>query len=322
MKEFDLIERFFKNKGHQRKDVVIGVGDDCAVMTVPNNQQLAVTTDTLVEGVHFLADTPARSVAYKAVAVNLSDLAAMGAEPSWVSMSLSVPSIDEDWMQAFADGFYQLLEYYDVQLVGGDTVNGPLSITLTAHGFIPPENQITRSGAKSGDWVYVTGTLGDAGAGLALLQSDVDIRGEQHQYLVNRHLYPTPRVMAGTVLRRIANACIDVSDGLMADIRHIQTLSNVGARLFIEKLPLSNQLVDIFGMDEARSLALGAGDDYELLFTVSEEQKGLLETILTSANLTATCIGQVTGHTGKTELLLDNSPYQPPENMGFEHFSG
>ncbi|MFC3094773.1 thiamine-phosphate kinase [Alteromonas sediminis] len=320
MKEFDLIDRFFKQKGHHRRDVVVGIGDDCAVMSVPPNQQLAVTTDTLVEGVHFLKDTPARSLAYKAVAVNLSDLAAMGAEPSWLSMSLSLPDTNEAWMESFAEGFYELLEYYSVQLVGGDTVRGPLSVTVTAQGFIPEGNQMLRSGAQPGDWLYVTGSLGDAGAGLALLQDGAEIKTDTEQYLVERHLNPTPRIMLGTSLRRIATSCIDVSDGLLADLRHVMNASNVGARLFIDRLPLSDQLVDHVGLDKSVELALTAGDDYELLFTVSEEQKGQLETVLSGASLQATCIGQITGQSAHLDLRLGDQPYTKPEKLGFEHF--
>jgi thiamine-monophosphate kinase len=322
MKEFDLIDRYFAKRGHQRRDVVVGIGDDCAVLSVPEGQQIAITTDTLVEGVHFLKEAPARSVAYKAVAVNLSDLAAMGAEPAWVSLSLTLPDTDEQWMEAFSEGFYELLEYYSVQLIGGDTVNGPLSLTITAQGFIPTGNEICRSGAKPGDWVYVTGTLGDAGAGLSLLQQGTVTPNDKQKELIDRHLYPTPRVMAGNALRRIASSCIDISDGTLADLRHILAESSVGARLFIDRLPLSDALVDEMGLDKAIELALTAGDDYELLFTVSEEQKGQLETMLTNSNVKATRIGQLTGQAEKLELRLGDMPSELPKNIGYEHFSG
>lgn len=320
MKEFDLISRYFAQGGHHRKDVLVGIGDDCAVTQMPANQQLAITTDTLVEGVHFLKQAPARSVAYKAVAVNLSDLAAMGAEPAWISLSLSMPFCDEAWLSEFAKGLYELTEYYSVQLIGGDTVSGPLSLTITAQGFIPPDNALKRSSAKPGDWIYVTGTLGDAGAGLAILQNQLEVADENREFLVNRHLYPTPRVMAGTALRRTANACIDVSDGLASDIRHILKASGCGAQIHIDRLPISTELFKTVGAKKAYEMALTAGDDYELIFTVSEEQRGNLETSLASANVQATCIGQVNGYNGQCDFRLYDSPYTlPGEGKGYEH---
>ncbi|MCW8093012.1 thiamine-phosphate kinase [Alteromonas sp. ASW11-130] len=319
MKEFDLIGRYFADGGHQRKDVVIGIGDDCAVTSLAPNQQLAVTTDTLLSGVHFLADTPARSVAYKAVAVNLSDLAAMGAEPAWISLSLSLPEFDDAWLEEFAAGLYELMQYYSVQLIGGDTVKGPLSLTITAQGFIPPNNALTRSGAKPGDWIYATGSLGDAGAGLDILQGKRKADRTQREFLVNKHLYPNPRVAAGTALRRIANACIDISDGLISDLQHILRASKCGALLHVDKLPLSEELVSCVGQHKAIQYALTAGDDYELLFTVNEEHKGILETSLSSTNVRATCIGQVTGQGSKLELKLNDAPYAVPEKEGYQH---
>lgn len=319
MKEFDLIGRYFSDSGHKRKDVVIGIGDDCAVTTVPENQQLAVTTDTLVAGVHFLKDAPAKSVAYKAVAVNLSDLAAMGAEPAWISLSLSLPDADEQWLQAFSEGLHEITQYYSVQLIGGDTVKGPLAMTITAQGFIPPGSELTRSKAKPGDWVYVTGSLGDAGAGLDILQNTLEVRGEAKDVLVNRHYFPTPRVAVGTALRRLATSCIDISDGLLSDLGHILKASGCGANIHVDRLPLSRALTQAVSAEEAIEYALSAGDDYELLFTASEEQKGSLETSLTSTNVKATCIGQLTGQSGVLTLLKANEKYVPKAAKGYEH---
>jgi thiamine-monophosphate kinase len=319
VKEFDLIGRYFSDSGHKRKDVVIGIGDDCAVTTVPENQQLAVTTDTLVAGVHFLKDAPAKSVAYKAVAVNLSDLAAMGAEPAWISLSLSLPDADEQWLQAFSEGLHEITQYYSVQLIGGDTVKGPLAMTITAQGFIPPGSELTRSKAKPGDWVYVTGSLGDAGAGLDILQNTLEVRGEAKDVLVNRHYFPTPRVAVGTALRRLATSCIDISDGLLSDLGHILKASGCGANIHVDRLPLSRALTQAVSAEEAIEYALSAGDDYELLFTASEEQKGSLETSLTSTNVKATCIGQLTGQSGVLTLLKANEKYVPKAAKGYEH---
>lgn len=319
MKEFDLIGRYFSNGGHKRKDVVIGIGDDCAVTTVPENQQLAVTTDTLVSGVHFLSNAPAKSVAYKTVAVNLSDLAAMGAEPAWISLSLSLPEVDETWLDEFAAGLYELTQYYSVQLIGGDTVKGPMALTITAQGFIPPGSELTRSNAKPGDWVYVTGTLGDAGAGLDILKNTLSVSGEAKDVLINRHYFPTPRVAVGTAIRRIATSCIDISDGLLSDLKHILKASECGANIHVERLPLSRALTSAVTPEQAIEYALSAGDDYELIFTVGEEQRGSLETSLASTNVKATCIGQLTGQAGVLSLMHNNEKFTPQNPFGYEH---
>jgi len=319
VKEFDLIGRYFSDGGHTRKDVVIGIGDDCAVTNVPSNQQLAVTTDTLVAGVHFLEDAPAKSVAYKTVAVNLSDLAAMGAEPAWISLSLSLPTVNDEWLSEFVDGLYELTQYYSVQLIGGDTVKGPMAMTITAQGFIPPGSELTRSNAKPGDWVYVTGTLGDAGAGLDILQNKLNVAGEARDVLINRHYYPTPRVAIGTALRRIASSCIDVSDGLISDLGHILKASGCGANVHVDKLPLSRALTSAVDNAQAIEYALSAGDDYELIFTVGEEQRGNFETSMGGSSVKATCIGQLTGQAGQLSLLKDNQPFTPTNENGYEH---
>ncbi|GEA05785.1 thiamine-monophosphate kinase [Alteromonas sp. KUL42] len=319
MKEFDLIGRYFSNSGHKRKDVVIGIGDDCAVTTVPENQQLAVTTDTLVSGVHFLNNAPAKSVAYKAVAVNLSDLAAMGAEPAWISLSLSLPEVDETWLDDFAAGLYELTQYYSVELIGGDTVKGPMALTITAQGFIPPGSELTRSNAKPGDWVYVTGTLGDAGAGLDILKNALNVSGEAKDVLINRHYFPTPRVAVGTAIRRIATSCIDISDGLLSDLKHILKASECGAKIHVDRLPLSRALTSAVSPEQAIEYALSAGDDYELIFTVGEEQRGSLETSLASTNVKATCIGQLTGQAGVLSLMHNNEKFTPQNPSGYEH---
>ncbi|MCF2948225.1 thiamine-phosphate kinase [Paraglaciecola aquimarina] len=325
MKEFNLIEHFFKQKSGTRKDVVIGIGDDAAVTHIPQGQALVTTTDTLLSGVHFLPNASPHSIAQKAVAVNLSDLAAMGAEPAWISLSLSAPDVDEEWLTEFSRGLQDQIEYYSIQLIGGDTVQGPLAITITAQGFVPYEQAITRSGAKPGDLVYVTGTLGDAGLGLAIAKNEVDqviekpLSQVNRDFLLKRLNYPTPRLLTGTQLRRIANSCIDLSDGLISDIKHILKMSACGATLDLEKLPLSQALVNSVDEETALKYALSAGDDYELLFTVSEEQKGNLETTLASANIQVTCIGHLNGNVGNLELKKNNLPYQN-NVQGYQHF--
>jgi thiamine-monophosphate kinase len=320
LKEFNVIEDFFKAKSIQRKDVIIGIGDDGAVTHIPQGQALVTTTDTLLSGVHFLADTPPHAIAQKAIAVNLSDLAAMGAEPAWISLSLSLPEVDEEWLEAFSNGLQEHAVYYSIQLIGGDTVKGPLAITITAQGFVPFDQALTRSQAKPGDSVYVTGTLGDAGLGLHIAQKKCVIEDQLNQdYLLNRLNYPTPRLLVGTSLRRIAIACIDISDGLVSDIKHILKASKCGATLHVDKLPMSQALKESVSSSQAIDYALSAGDDYELLFTVSEEQKGHLETTLASANVHATYIGHLNGNAGKLELRQADKPFEYSVK-GYEHF--
>lgn len=320
MKEFNVIENFFKAKSIQRKDVIIGIGDDGAVTHIPQGQALVTTTDTLISGVHFLADASPHAIAQKAIAVNLSDLAAMGAEPAWISLSLCLPEVDETWLEAFSSGLQEHAEYYSVQLIGGDTVKGPLAITITAQGFVPFNQALTRSKAKPGDSVYVTGTLGDAGLGLHIAQKKCVVDDQQHQeFLLNRLNYPTPRLSVGTSLRRIASACIDISDGLVSDLKHILNASQCGATIHVDKLPMSKALKESVTFGQAIDYALSAGDDYELLFTVSEEQKGHLETTLASANVHATCIGQLNGNAGKLDLRKTDKPYAY-NVKGYEHF--
>ncbi|WP_100656337.1 thiamine-phosphate kinase [Alteromonas flava] len=322
MKEFDLIERFFKRGGYTRKDVLIGIGDDAAITQVPEKQCLATTTDTLVSGVHFLPDAPAHAVAHKAMAANLSDLAAMGAEPAWVSLSLSIPETEEAWLDSFSQGIYELLEYYHVQLIGGDTVFGPLSLTITAQGFVPEDSSLKRSGAKPGDWIFVTGHVGDAGAGLDILKQALAASGADAEYLIKRHRYPSPQVVAGTALRRCASACIDISDGLLADLSHILKASKCGALVHVDRLPLSTQLCNVANPEQAIQYGLTAGDDYELLYTIGEEYKSKVETALTTFGIKTTCIGQVTGQVDKVELRQNDKPFNFTGRKGFEHFNG
>ena len=320
MKEFAIIDNFFKPRSYQRKDVLLGIGDDCAITSVPEGQNLVVTTDTLLSGVHFLPDTPAAAIAHKAVAVNLSDLAAMGAEPAWISLSISLPDANQAWIDEFSKALFELTEYYSVQLIGGDTVQGPLAITITAQGFVPQGQALTRSKAKPGDLVYVTGTLGDAGAGLAIAQGKLEASRTSSDFLLNRLHYPTPRLLAGTAVRRIANACIDISDGLLADLNHILHSSKCGAMIQVERLPLSIALKEAVSEEQAINYALTAGDDYELLFTVSEEQKGNLDIAQANFHFEATCIGQLSGAVGKCDIKHADQPFIIKAD-GYEHFA-
>ena len=263
--EFDLIERFFR-RASPRDDVLLGVGDDAALLEVPPGQALVAATDTLVEGRHFLAGAPAESVGHQALAVNLSDLAAMGADPAWALLSLSLPDADADWLQRFSDGLFALAGRHGVALVGGDTVRGPRVVTITALGFVPPALALRRDGARPGDVMYVSGWLGEAAAGLATLKSGaMAVSSDQ---LVHRYLFAEPRVALGRALRGRATAAMDVSDGLLGDLGKLCAASGAGARLDLERLPVSAELARRYTPAQCELFALHGGDDYELLFTL------------------------------------------------------
>lgn len=319
MKEFELIKRFFTEQAIKRKDVLLGIGDDCALVTPAERQNIAITTDTLVAGVHFPHETSARAIGHKSIAVNLSDLAAMGAEPSWVSLALTMPEVDLPWIEEFCRGVFDLCEFYNVQLIGGDTTQGPLSITVTAQGLTPIDKHITRSGAKAGDWIYVTGEVGDAALALKGIFKEVDIAPEYQESVRKSLDFPPPRILAGQALREYASSAIDLSDGLISDLGHICAASKVGANIVLEDLPISNALRDTVGMEKAFDIALVGGDDYELLFTVSEDNRVGMETALANTGNTITCIGQLNG-SEKITTTLDSKPVAI-NAKSFEHFS-
>ncbi|MCW3172591.1 thiamine-phosphate kinase [Shewanella subflava] len=318
MKEFQLIEQFFKNKGQKRRDVLLGIGDDCALVQPAEGKVIAISCDTLVEGVHFFADMPAHALGYKSLAVNLSDLAAMGAEPAWMTLALSLPDVDQQWLADFSSGLFEAAEYYGVALVGGDTTRGPRCINVTIHGQVPKGKALKRSGAKIGDWVFVTGSLGDSALGLDMLRNKQVIKPEFKEYLLNRHYYPTPRVLAGQALKGLASSAIDLSDGLVSDLSHILKASNVGAVIDANAIPLSSSLTESVGVDQALAYALTGGEDYELLFTVPESQRGAIDTALLHAGVKFVKIGQICSG-NKIKFTLDGQPFTP-EFKGFEHF--
>ncbi len=319
MKEFDLIKKYFTEQAVNRKDVQLGIGDDCAIVTPPERQKIAITTDTLVAGVHFPLETSAKAIGHKAIAVNLSDLAAMGAEPSWISLAITLPEIDETWISEFCAAVFELCEYYNVQLIGGDTTRGPLSITVTAQGLLPLDKVLTRSGGHPGDWLYVTGEIGDAALALQHVLGECCVEAQHLDKLRNKLDFPKPHVLAGQAIREYASAAIDLSDGLVADLRHLCQASNVGANIVLEDLPLSFELIDSLGLAQATELALVGGDDYELLISVSEDNKVGLETALSNCGVKASCIGQLNGNQNIT-TTIDSKP-TVLHTKGFEHFS-
>ncbi|TMN92497.1 thiamine-phosphate kinase [Pseudoalteromonas phenolica] len=320
MKEFELINRFFTGRGITRRDVDLGIGDDCALVTIPEGCQLAVTTDTLVEGVHFFSDISPKALGHRILAVNLSDLAAMGAEPAWISIGLTLPNVDETWLEQFTEGMHDIAEYYNVQLIGGDTTQGPLTITVCAKGIVPKGKALTRSGAKVGDWLYVTGDLGDAALAIEARKQGWDLSDEDRSYAQKKFDYPAPQVAAGQVLRGLANSAIDISDGLLADLNHILTHSGVGATIHADKVPLSTALKNLPDEEVRLMLAMAYGDDYQLLFTVPDSNRVAVEKRLAEYGVTPTCIGQINANAGDVSLLYKDKPWPFPAT-GFEHFS-
>ncbi|WP_107851454.1 thiamine-phosphate kinase [Oceanimonas marisflavi] len=309
MNEFEIIKQYFT--GHSgRKDVIMGPGDDCALLQMPPNTLLAVSTDTLVADVHFFADMDPVALGHRALAVNLSDLAAMGADPCWVSLALTLPEVNEAWLKGFCEGFFELAEYYNVALVGGDMTRGPLSITVTVHGSLPRGKGLRRDGARAGDGIYVTGTLGDAALGLQQQLGKIEVSEFHQAFVRTKFEHPHPRILAGQALRDIASSALDLSDGLFGDLGHITKASNVRAVLELEHLPLSQAMLDSVTREQGWQLALTGGDDYELCFTVPEMHRGQLEVALAHCGVKFTRIGRMVAGEPGVELHADGKPYK------------
>jgi thiamine-monophosphate kinase len=315
--EFDLIHRYFERPIEQRQDVIVGIGDDGAVVRVPPGMELVLTSDTLVAGVHFSEDIPPEDLGYRALAVNLSDLAAMGARPAWATMALTLPQAEEAWLAAFAQGFFELAQRFSVALIGGDLTRGPLSITVQMHGFVPEGRALRRSGAQAGHYIYVTGTLGDAA--LALTPRLAELTDTYRPYLLGRLYRPSPRISEGMILRAIASSAIDISDGLVADLGHILEASHVGAVLEVDRLPLSTALQKIKDKKYGWELALTGGDDYELCFTLPPEHQAVLESKRSDFACTVSCIGRIEVERGLRCIEHDGTPYIP-QGAGYRHF--
>ena len=315
MSEFDLIRKHLTGVGARRDDVLVDVGDDCALLHVPAGRELAVGIDTMVAGVHFLPDCDAAALGWKALAVNLSDLAAVGAEPAWATLALTLPEADEAWLMAFVSGFRALAGQEDVRLVGGDLTRGPLTVTVQAHGFVPSGHALRRAGAAAGDLVCVSGALGDAGLALRhLLHGEVP-----DSYLRQRLERPTPRVALGEVLRGVATAAIDLSDGLLADLGHILTASGVGARVELARLPLADQVAAAVAATDDWALPLASGDDYELCFTLPAAAAKQLPVMAAAAGCPLAVIGEIVPGAGLKVLRADGSAWAPATG-GYDHF--
>ncbi|MDY6945547.1 MAG: thiamine-phosphate kinase [Pseudomonadota bacterium] len=318
--EFDIIARYF-SRNSTRSDVVLGVGDDAAVVDSHPGRKLVVAMDTIVEGVHFLAETDAADIGYRALAVNLSDLAAMGAEPAWMTLSLSLARANEQWLSGFAGGLFELANQYNVALIGGDTVRGPLVITVQVAGWVESDAWLTRSGARPGDLLFVSGIPGEAAAGLAVIQRRI-LGGESAAFLKHRFLRPRPRVELGRQLRTVATAAMDVSDGLLTDLKKLCAASGVSAQLNIDALPESAAMQELFEADDCLQYALAGGDDYELLFTLpAARASAVLSTLQLQQRVTQ--IGVITALTGDgsaVQCLRDGQPFRI-KRTGYDHFA-
>ncbi|HEY8553453.1 MAG TPA: thiamine-phosphate kinase [Burkholderiales bacterium] len=318
MTEFELIRTFFASSSVTRSDVAVPVGDDAAVVDVPPGMQTVLATDVLVAGVHFFDDVDPAALGHKALAVNLSDLAAMGAEPAWFLLDLTLPHVDTAWLAAFAQGMYALARRHDVQLIGGDTSRGPLAVAVTVAGLVPRGAALRRAGARPGDGVYVTGTLGDAAFALAERVGTPRCTTAERALLDERLERPTPRVAEGLALRGVASSAIDISDGLLADLGHVLAASGVGARLQLDAIPLSatyrRHLREI-GWDAA----LAGGDDYELCFTVPAANEARLAALAAERGFAATRIGEITAGEGVAIYDEAGRRYEPARR-GHEHF--
>lgn len=315
--EFDLIRRFFSRPTAQ---TLLPGGDDAALLQPSAGMQLAVSTDMLVAGRHFLPDTDPYRLGWKTLAVNLSDLAAMGARPRWATLSLALPEVDESWLEAFASGFYDLAGKHNVDLVGGDTTRGPLTLCVQIMGEVAPGAALQRNRAQPGDLVWVSGTLGMAAAGLAHLQGRLALPDTALLDECTRKLeQPEPRVQLGLALQGRIACAMDISDGLLGDLGHILDASGVGAQLDVAALPVPAGLRARLNEASVRHCVLSGGDDYELLFTAPAEQNTTLRQIARELGVTLTCIGRITAEPGLQ--LCEKGLCQPIHPTGYDHFA-
>lgn len=314
MDEFDLIHRYFTRAGEDRQ-VIVGIGDDGAVIRPDARADLVIVADTMVAGVHFPLELPAHDIGFRALAVNLSDIAAMGARPRWMTLMLTMPAADEDWLESFSRGLFAAADEHGVVLVGGDTTRGAeLVISIQLTGEVGPGAAMLRSGANPNEGIYVTGTPGDAAAGLALFERD-GRDSESSQYLRQRFARPDARVAAGRIISAFASAAIDLSDGLYTDVEKLLTASGLAGNLELNAIPLSSALLDLYEPEDAVLFALGGGDDYELCFTAREAD---VPAAMMAAGVPLRRIGR-TGPGSGLACTRDGQPFNY-RHAGYRHF--
>lgn len=319
MGEFELIQHYFAAHYSSRDDVELGIGDDCALLNVPIGECLAVSTDTLVSGVHFFADVEPFALGHKVLAVNLSDLAAMGAFPRWVSLALTLPKVDEAWLAEFARGFHTLAQKHQVALIGGDTTRGPLSITVSVNGTVPASKALRRSGARVGDAIYVSGSLGAAALAVQQRIHHLPIPLEALHACIERMELPQPRCELGLALQGIATSALDLSDGLAGDLMHILRASAVAADIELTALPIHPAVSSSTTSEQALQLALGGGDDYELCFTVPADKERMINMLAASLAIPLTRIGVIKAGSPQINWRHQGNLVELHIN-GWEHF--
>lgn len=317
MDEFSLIQTYFA-RGMLRDNVLIGIGDDCAMVNPPAGRQLVMSIDTMVEGVHFAKGTPPEQIGIRVMCAALSDLAAMGAEPLWFTLALTIPEASQDWLYAFSDGMFSIANQYDCSLIGGDTTRGPLTISVQVHGAVDQAKVLRRAGARPDELIYVTGNLGDGAAALAVLNKRLTVSPGVSGYLMKRYYAPTPRIREGEMLAGVASAAIDVSDGLYADLSKLCECSAVGAIVDVSRLPVTDLWHSYTSEEQRLQWALSGGDDYQLCFTVPREQVAKLEAWIREGQIVATPIGKITNKMGVV-LVKDGKPYDLA-TKGYDHF--
>ena len=315
--EFDLIARHFTRA---TPGAVLGVGDDCALLAPSPGMQLAVSSDMLLEGRHFSPQDSPAGIGHKSLAVNLSDLAAMGATPRWATLSIALPEANDAWLTAFARGFFRMADMHGIELVGGDTTRGALTLSITVIGEIPPGQALRRDGAQAGDDIWVSGVIGSAAMALAYRQGRVFMEQIDAAKVLPALYLPTPRVALGIALRGIAHSAIDISDGLLGDLGHILQRSNVGAILEFACLPTLPVVQAYLHEAVARDCVLAGGDDYELCFTTPASKCDAVLAAAASAGVAVTRIGHITAESGLTVIGADGRPL-PVEHTGYDHFA-
>ena len=317
MDEFSLIKTYFQR--HQNTEsVLVGIGDDCAVLEPPRGQLLVTSIDTQTAGRHFPLDALPNLIAERALRCAISDLAAMGAEPLWFTLALTLPQAEPSWLERFSQGLYAAADQYQICLIGGDTTAGQLSLSIQVHGAVQKDSMMLRSGAKVGDQVFVTGTLGDGVAGLKSVTGQIAADESSRAYLHQRYYRPDARIRAGLLLRYLANSAIDISDGFIADLGHICQASSVGAHIDTTQLPLSPALLANVSPRQALEWALSGGDDYQLCFTVSQENTGKIKKLQREKSLDVTWVGVIVEGDGVVNIA-NGKPFEI-ENTGYAHF--
>jgi thiamine-monophosphate kinase len=332
LNEFSLIKQFFTRQA-QQPSVMKSVGDDCAILSIPNNQQLVVSMDTLVAGRHFPESATPYQIATRALCTSVSDLAAMGATPLWFTLGLTLPSSDEQWLSQFSEGLFAAAAPFKMDLIGGDTTKGPLTITVQAHGVVEQNYVLQRDTAQVGDRIFVSGYLGDGAAALALLQQKITASDELSDYLVSRFYSPIPQIALGQAIAPFTHSAIDISDGLLADAQHIADASQVSLTIDVDRLPIHPLLHDAmqkgvsgYERDALLRWALTGGDDYQLLFTVSESQLSAVNALIEDKLVHATEIGKVlaanTDELYTVQCALNGAPYTlSTHHRGYQHFT-